>query len=260
MGNMHTGSTQNVGGVLQILPCGLQSFQSVFITSGAGFLTDNTSGLCSAGSTYFHGYASGDSQWITRCLMETWNTLPSFPCASRCNQQAPSLSLRWQQANSVSTCTDTQPCSHAAPSLLTRNFVTHSLRWQFHTQTKRPSWERPFLVCVKRWRGDRARERLEREKYLVLLWSFKCLLPWRKGPPFLAWLHHVKERRRLWPELEAQVRFFFSFLGSIISLEASCRGLPFPSGLKVRDTIRNIAVDVPSSTHFTTLKLLHIHP
>lgn len=37
---------------------------------------------------------TGEWQWFTLCLMETWNTLPSFPCAWKCSQQAPSLSLR----------------------------------------------------------------------------------------------------------------------------------------------------------------------
>lgn len=56
-----------------------------------------------------------------------------------------------------------------AASLLKHSFVTRSLRWELQTQTQRQSWERPFLMCVKRWRGDRGRERSEREGYAVLL-------------------------------------------------------------------------------------------
>ena len=52
----------------------------------------------------------------------------------------------------------------------------------------------------------------------------------------------------------------FTSSGSIIFLEVFCGGVPFPYGLKAHDTIRNIALYIPCSTHFTTLKLLHIHP
>lgn len=54
--------------------------------------------------------------------------------------------------------------------------------------------------------------------------------------------------------------FSFNSSGSITFLEAFCGGVPFLYGLRAHDTIRNIALYIPSSTHFTTLKLLHIHP
>lgn len=209
MGNKHSGSTGSAGGVLQILPCGLQSFQSVFITSRAGFSTDNTSGLCSAESARCHSHTSGDSLWShgqsgNGSHSAWWKR--GIPCRpSHVHGNAASRLLLWAWDDNQQAL-----FGHAQAHRLPRHSsVTRSLRWEFQTQTERLSWERPFLMCVKRWRGDRGRERSEREEYVVLLWSFKCLLPWRKGPLFLACLYRVKGKRRLWTELDAWVRFLF---------------------------------------------------
>lgn len=53
--------------------------------------------------------------------------------------------------------------------------------------------------------------------------------------------------------------FSFNSSGSVIFLEAFCRGVSFPDGLEDHDTIGNIALYISSRTHFTTLKLLHTH-
>lgn len=66
--------------------------------------------------------------------------------------------------------------------------------------------------------------------------------------------------RRILTELDAWVCFSFNSLGNIIFLEVFCRWVPFPYGLKAHDTIRNTSLYIPSSTHFTILKLLHMHP
>lgn len=60
--------------------------------------------------------------------------------------------------------------------------------------------------------------------------------------------------------MDAWCEVFINSLRSITFLEAFCGGVPFLYGLKAYDTIRNIALYILSSTHFTTLKLLHIHP
>lgn len=69
----------------------------------------------------------------------------------------------------------------------------------------------------------------------------------------------MKERRVL-TELDAWLCFSFNTSGSKIFPEAFCGRVAFPYGLQAYDRVRNIALSIPSSTHFTTLKRLHIHP